>query len=233
MVLRLGRRLRRPANVELKQRSNRRCQFGCRLEMVRLIETGGISLPERALILTGTENGTAALIELLGQAGYAPVETASREAEARKRLSEDTFSAVVICVPPDGESGVGLAGDIVRTTDIGVLLILRGEMPGRITAALEEEGVLILQRPVSRPLFLKAVRLVGAMRRRIRSLRLENAKLQSKIEEIRLVDRAKCVLMQVLILTEPQAHRYIEKQAMDLRCTKKQVAEDILKTYEM
>lgn len=198
-----------------------------------MIETGGIGLSERALIVTGAENGTAALIELLEQAGYAPVETTACEAEARKRLSEDTFSAAVICVPPDGKSGVELAGEIVRTTDIGVLLIARGEMPERIAGALEEEGVLILQRPVSRPLFLKAVRLVGAMRRRIQSLRLENAKLQSKIEEIRLINRAKCVLMQVLILTEPQAHRYIEKQAMDLRCTKRQVAEDILKTYEM
>ena len=63
-------------------------------------------------------------------------------------------------------------------------------------------------------------------------LRNENFKLQSKIEEIRLVNRAKCVLIQYLKLTEPQAHRYIEKQAMDTRQTKKDVAEKILKTYE-
>jgi response regulator NasT len=64
------------------------------------------------------------------------------------------------------------------------------------------------------------------------SLHNENVKLQRKIEEIRLVDRAKCTLIEVLKFSEPQAHRYIEKQAMDLRCTRKQVAENILKTYE-
>ena len=33
-------------------------------------------------------------------------------------------------------------------------------------------------------------------------------------------------------MTEPQAHRYIEKQAMDLRITRREVAEGIISTYE-
>ena len=53
-----------------------------------------------------------------------------------------------------------------------------------------------------------------------------------KGEEIRLVDRAKCALIQYLGMSEATAHRYIEKQAMDLRKTKVQIAEGILKTYE-
>ena len=57
-------------------------------------------------------------------------------------------------------------------------------------------------------------------------------KLQTKIEEIRLVNRAKCCLIQYLKFSEPQAHRYIEKQAMDTRQTRKEVAQRILSTYE-
>ena len=57
-------------------------------------------------------------------------------------------------------------------------------------------------------------------------------RLQDKIEEIRLVSRAKCVLIEVLGMTEPQAHRYLEKQAMDLRCTRREVAQGVLSTYE-
>ena len=60
----------------------------------------------------------------------------------------------------------------------------------------------------------------------------ENFKLQRKIEEIRLIDRAKCILIQYLQMTEPQAHKYIEKQAMNLRQSRVQMAESILKTYE-
>lgn len=64
------------------------------------------------------------------------------------------------------------------------------------------------------------------------SLQSENTKLHQKIQEIRLVDRAKCTLIQYLHMTEQDAHRYIEKQAMDLRMTRREIAEEILKTYE-
>ena len=49
--------------------------------------------------------------------------------------------------------------------------------------------------------------------------------------EIRLVNRAKWVLINELKMDEPQAHRYIEKQAMDRCVSKKAVAEEIVKTY--
>ncbi len=48
-----------------------------------------------------------------------------------------------------------------------------------------------------------------------------------------MISRAKCVLMQCLAMSEPQAHKYLEKQAMDLRISKKNVAEQVLTTYEM
>ena len=66
----------------------------------------------------------------------------------------------------------------------------------------------------------------------ISRLKSENERLQEKIAEIRLVDRAKCALIQYADMTEPQAHRYIEKQAMDLRRTRLDIAQSILKAYE-
>ena len=63
-------------------------------------------------------------------------------------------------------------------------------------------------------------------------LKFQNQKLQNKLEEIRLINRAKCVLIQYLNMTEQQAHRYIEKQSMDLRQSRVVTAESILKTYE-
>ena len=60
----------------------------------------------------------------------------------------------------------------------------------------------------------------------------ENIRLKARIEELRLIDRAKCTLISVLNISEQEAHRAIEKQAMDMRLTKKQVAENILRIYE-
>ena len=63
-------------------------------------------------------------------------------------------------------------------------------------------------------------------------LKKENSKLRGKIEEIRLVDRAKCLLIQYLDMTEPEAHRAIEKEAMDRRVTRKEIAKEIVSRYE-
>ena len=46
------------------------------------------------------------------------------------------------------------------------------------------------------------------------------------------MDRAKCALIQYLQMSEPQAHRYLEKQAMDMRLTRAEVARSVLQTYE-
>ncbi len=46
------------------------------------------------------------------------------------------------------------------------------------------------------------------------------------------MNRAKWLLIECLSMAEPDAHRYIEKQAMDLRITKREAAENIIKTYQ-
>lgn len=60
------------------------------------------------------------------------------------------------------------------------------------------------------------------------------SKEQSKeiTDEQYLIARAKRALMLYLNMSEPTAHRYIEKRAMDMRVTKKEIARNILKTYE-
>ena len=54
---------------------------------------------------------------------------------------------------------------------------------------------------------------------------------EEKMSEIRLVNRAKLLLISELSMTEPEAHRYIEKHAMDRCVAKKQIAEEIIRTY--
>ena len=93
-------------------------------------------------------------------------------------------------------------------------------------------GAFVISKPLNRQLFSKAVRYMQAAQNRMNGIRRENVKLQKKIEEIRLINRAKYILMEYLSMTEQQAHRYLEKQAMDLRITKLEVAKNLLSTYD-
>ena len=97
---------------------------------------------------------------------------------------------------------------------------------------MEPYGVLTIAKPISASLFHQALSLMTAKQERLKRAEMENAKLRSKIDEIKIVNRAKCTLIQYLNMTEAAAHRYIEKQAMDMRATKVEIAEKILKMYE-
>ena len=76
------------------------------------------------------------------------------------------------------------------------------------------------------------LKLTGSMQNRLKRIQAENSKLKQKIEDIRIIDRAKCLLISYLNMSEQEAHRYIEKQAMDMRFTRRMVAEEILNTYD-
>ena len=118
-----------------------------------------------------------------------------------------------------------------ENTNSGVMMLVRSEYSDEVAAKVEDFGVFVVPKPISRQFFFQSLKLVRAVRARLVGLRAENVKLQQKIEEIRLVDRAKCALIQYLNMDEAQAHRYIEKQAMDRCVSKRTIAEEIVKTY--
>lgn len=96
-----------------------------------------------------------------------------------------------------------------------------------------EAGVLVAAKPLNPQLFQQTVQLAAATRNRLLLVSRENEKLHQKLEELRLVDRAKCLLIEHERLTEGEAHRAIEKQAMDARLSRAKIAKQILERYEL
>ena len=64
--------------------------------------------------------------------------------------------------------------------------------------------------------------------RRYRRLEKKSVSLEERMTEIRLVNRAKWVLISEQGMTEEQAHKHIEKLAMDRCVTKRAIAEEII-----
>ena len=81
--------------------------------------------------------------------------------------------------------------------------------------------------------FRHAAQILLALHQRLLKTMPQQAKLEQKIEDIRLVGRAKCLLIQYENMTEENAHRYIEKEAMNRRITRREMAETILQSYEI
>ncbi len=170
----------------------------------------------------------AMLSEILGDAHIISV---SEGDSARLRLKENEIDLVVVNTPMADEQGVGFAVFAADSERNPVVLVTNQETYARAAQKLEEHGIIAMKRPVEKKIFSCAVRDAVAVGNLVAALRKENRELKESIEESKLVSRAKGMLMSQLRMTEAQAHRYIEKQAMDLRVSKKTVSQSILKTY--
>jgi AmiR/NasT family two-component response regulator len=184
------------------------------------------------LVVSSADKGKDFLSEFLKAHAFSEITTVKSGSEARSLLNRKDFELVVINAPLRDESGEELSLMAADISMAGVILLVKAEIADDVAAKVENYGVLVLPKPLNRSMFFQTLKLMAAARRRLLGLQHKNVQLQQKIEDIRLVDRAKCVLIQYLNLTEPQAHRYIEKQAMDRRIGKREVAEGILNTYE-
>ena len=190
-------------------------------------------MQDSILLVGSTEKSQALLHALVPPGSFSTVNMVRSGGEARRLTQTVDPALVVISAPLSDESGLDLALELAHTNFSGVLLLVKADLAEAVSMRVEEYGVLVLGKPVAKPLFDQAMRFSLAMRNRMLALREENARLEKKLADTKLIDRAKCLLIQYLGMTEDEAHRQIEKQAMDNRQTKTAVARSILASYEL
>ena len=187
---------------------------------------------ESALIVSSTEESIAFFTELLNVASISYISGLQSCAEARRSLLERDFDLVIINMPLRDETGENFARSIAVNGTAQVILVVRNEFFDAISAVCEECGVLTVAKPMNKSIFWSALTLAKSAQSFKKRMQSENAWLKKQIEDIRIVDRAKWILVSCMNMTEQDAHRYLEKQAMDKRTTKRAISEEILKTYE-
>ncbi len=146
-------------------------------------------------------------------------------------MTERDFDFLIINSPLPDDTGVRFAIDSVTSGNTVVLFLAREEQYSETYDRLAEHGVFLMQKPVTRPIFQAVSGWLISARERIRKTEVKTLSIEEKMNEIRLVNRAKWLLISEVKMTEPDAHRFIEKQAMDRCIPKKRVAEEIIKTY--
>ncbi len=187
---------------------------------------------DSVLIASNTNTTLGMLSSLLQEQTFTRMVTAADTSEGRRQVMDYDFDLIIIDTPLKDEFGNDFALHVAEETTAGIMYITNYENLYDANEELENAGIFVLPKPISPEFFYQATKLLNASRKRLKKLESENTKLQRKIEEIRLVDRAKCALIQYLNMTEQQAHHHIEKQAMDLRKPRIAVARSILMTYE-
>ncbi len=187
---------------------------------------------ENILLIASSEKGSDLISGMLSSASLCQITVIRSGGEARRLLLEKDFDLIIINAPLCDESGESLSRTIASKGISQVILLVKSEFFEAMTAICEEDGVLTVSKPINKAVFWSALALARSTRNRIQKVQTENTQLKQKIEDIRLVDRAKYILISYMNLSESEAHRYIEKQAMDMRSTKRAIAEGIIGFYE-
>ena len=193
-----------------------------------------MSLKERVysvLIVSAAESFNDALSALLPNSKYSPTHLVSNISAAKRALAERAFDFIIINSPLPDDVGTRFAIDTANSNESVVLLMVRTELQEEIYDKVAEHGVFVLSKPTSKPTMMTALSWLSSAREKLRKTEKKTLSIEEKMEEIRIVNRAKWLLIRELKLDEPEAHRYIEKQAMDRCISKRIVAEEIIKTY--
>lgn len=183
------------------------------------------------LVVSAAENFNNSLLSLLPESLYRPVHVVSSVSEAKRFIAERTYDFVLVNSPLPDENGARFAIDISTLKNSVVLLFVRSDIYAETFEKVVEHGVFVLSKPTSKHMVIQALEWMASARERLRAHETKTQTLEEKMAEIRIVNRAKLLLISEMHMDEPQAHRFIEKQAMDRCVTKRVIAEEIIKLY--
>ncbi|MBR0081854.1 MAG: response regulator [Clostridia bacterium] len=182
----------------------------------------------RVLVVSASAEFRRSVTALLPSSRFAPIAYASNVSAAKRAVSERDFDFVIVHTPLPDDVGLRFAFDLAGKKNTVTLLILPPDLYENAAGQAEEQGVFVLSKPLSKPLVLTAISWMTSAREQLRKAEQKTQSVEEKMEEIRLINRAKWKLIGEKNLTEAEAHRYIEKLAMDRCVTRRAIAQEIL-----
>ncbi len=192
-----------------------------------------MSLKEQAfsvLVVSSAENFKSAMAAMLPKFGCQPIIYAGSIGSAKRAAAERDFDFIVINAPLNDDLGVRFAIDCSSKKSL-VLILSPNEIHADVYDKVCSYGVFTLPKPMSHQAMETALRWMAAAKIRLLKTEKKSTKMEDKMEEIRLVNKAKWLLISNEELLEPEAHRYLEKEAMDRCISKKEIALEIIEKY--
>lgn len=186
---------------------------------------------EKILIVSSAKKSKELLVEIIKSSGNYEIESVDDKISCQEIIKNKDFDLIIINAPLKDDYGEKLAIFIDENTSSDIILIIKNDYKEKFSK-LEGKGIFILEKPINKFLLMNIINSYIIHRRRYNLIIKENEQLKKTISNIKLINRAKLTLIQYLKMSEDEAHRYIEKQAMDLRITKVEIAKNILKIYE-
>ena len=186
----------------------------------------------KALIISQNEEMRDNLALTVKSCGFEFI-SVSDGSGARCTVTADEFDLIILNTPLADEYGLELAAYIMGNTASALIVTAAQKNYDEIFRKIGDKGCYILSKPFTKSVLVQAINFTVSARNMLLKNEKERMELEKKLYNLKQINRAKCVLIQYLRITEEDAHRQIQKRAMDQRVPEVEVALDILKTYEM
>jgi two-component system, response regulator PdtaR len=168
------------------------------------------------------------LAEMLGEEGYAVVAQAADGAAAVELAERERPDLVILDVKMPVLDGIAAAARIARARIAPVVILNAFSQRELVDRARDAGAMAYLVKPFTRADLVPAIEVAVSRFSELGALRAEVDDLGEQLAARRAVDRAKGVLQKELGLTEPDAFRWIQKTAMDLRRSMREVADGVV-----
>ena len=168
------------------------------------------------------------LAEMLAEEGYDVVGQAGDGQTAIELAEEHRPDLVVLDVKMPKLDGITAAQRIAEQRIAPVVILTAFSQRDLVDRAKDAGAMAYLVKPFNKHDLVPAIEMAVSRFAELQMLEAEVADLTERLETRKAVDRAKSVLQQQLELSEPDAFRWIQKTAMDLRLSMRQVAEGVI-----
>ena len=168
------------------------------------------------------------LAEMLSEEGYEVVGQAGDGQKAIDLARELRPDLVILDVKMPVLDGIAAAERIARERIAPVVILTAFSQRDLVERARDAGAMAYLVKPFSQTDLVPAVEMAVSRFAELSALEAEVADLTERLETRKAVERAKNVLQEQLGLSEPDAFRWIQKTAMDLRLSMRQVADGVI-----
>ena len=168
------------------------------------------------------------LVELLTEEGYEVVGEAGDGEEAVKLARELEPDLVIMDVKMPKMDGITAAEIIAEERIAPIVMLTAFSQRDLVERARDAGAMAYVVKPFGASDVVPAIEIAMGRFQEITAIEEELANLEDRLESRKIIDQAKGILQQDLGLTEPEAFRWIQKTAMDMRKSMRDVAEGVI-----
>jgi response regulator NasT len=167
----------------------------------------------------------------LTQQGLVIIDQSTDGTSALRRIKALQPDLIIADADLPGINGIQLA-EIAEQEDIAPVIVITSPSSGNLWNNTGN-GIIFLNRPLTKAGLMQTIQLSLLSYRKIMNLKEEINKLKSQLEERKVIEKAKGIIMEKYGLTESQAYRLMQKRSMETGTPLRDLAKAVILSYHL